>query len=515
MRGWSDVTSSHKLFAELTGAEQAERDLYSNPRPQIRFMTKNMEVWSPCGDYREFKFTDIDNTPGGLTVLVPDDDHWGEYFYGQPRDTMRPIVVDLPGWRTFWLTVSFSRVRQGRRRFIEVSAVHCIEYLNWMRIWPDPHLPPEWQPSKNRMRLGPAATVCAAIMIPELQRLQGGLWPIMTHARFYRSTDHTAWTSGVYRMDKAYDAVKEICDAEDLQIVPTLYIHGEDEQPFPQWHVLDRTTLIIDFVPRINDRAITGTVVDGLLRTGLEVAEGFIEWIMFPILDPSSPQAIDELTGRDGEVFPVYRSGQWSPVDELSQTTHIQMATRITAGGHSPDWMNDIILGGLEAIVRGIAGIFNLDGFIPDFIKEWFTDTVLAFHSLEDRRASDVGGPWRFREAFADAQASGLSLQIAQAMKSAAFAHRGYTSHSIVVENGSPYLVGRHIKVGWPVGVEMPDGTVEVDRVTEISYEDSRSAKGRIVLQVGSGEAEQEPGIRGLNRLRRFGAHLHRVSLGG
>lgn len=505
-----------EAFASLTSSEQAERELYSHPRASVRFMTKHMEVWSPCGDYAELTFTEKENTAGGLTIIVPDNEHWSEYFYGQHRDAARPIVVDLPGWRTFWLTVSFTRTRQGRRRFIEVAAVHCIEYLNWMRVHPDPGLPPEFQPSKWRSPIGPAATVCANIMIPELQRLQGGLWPIMTHARFYREPDGTSWTNGTYRMDKVSDAVTEICDAENLQIVPTLYIHGEDEQPFPQWHVLNRTTLIFDFVPRTHSEAISGTVTGGLIRTGIEVAKDVLDWVAYPILDPSSPQAIDELTGRDGEVFPVYRNGEWSPVDEISQTVHIGMASRITAGGKSPEFINDVVVGGIDAIVRGIAGLFRLDFLVPDFIKERAKDVALAFHSLEDSRAAAAGGPWRFREAFADSQSTGLSLQIVQAMKSTAFAHRGYTSHAATVANGHPYLVGKHVKVGWPVGVEMPnDGTVEVDRVTEITYSDSRDARGAITIQVGSGEAEQEPGERGLGKIRRFASWVHRVSMGG
>lgn len=504
-----------QAYADLTRAEKTERDTYAHPRARVRFMTKHMDVWSPCGDYQELTFTEKENEPGGLSIQVPDDKHWAEYFYGQSRNAARPIVVDLPGWRTFWITVAFTRTRQGRRRFIEVSAVHCIEYMNWMRIWPDPWLPAEFQPSKFRAPIGPAATVCADIMIPELQRLQGGLWPIMTHARFYREPDGTTWTNGTYRMDKVSDAITEICDAENLQIVPTLYIHGEDEQPFPQHHVLNRTTLIFDFVPRTHSEAISGTVVGGLIRTGLEIAKDLIEWVAYPIMDPTDPVAIDELTGRDGEVFPVYRNGDWSPVDDISQTVHLPMASRITAGGKSPEWVNDVAVGLVDGVVRFVAGLFNLDAFVPGFIKERVKDVALAFHSLEDPRSAAEAGPWRLREAFSDSQSTGLSLQIAQAMKSTAYAHRGYTSHAATVVNGQPYLVGKHIKTGWPVGVEMPDGTVEVDRVTEITYKDSRDAKGQITLQVGSGDAELEPGARGLGKIRSFASWVHRVSMGG
>lgn len=509
------MPSPREMFAALTGDEQAERDTYGHPRAHVRLMTKEMQVWSPVGDYTELTFSEKESAPGGLTMLLPDDEHYGEYFYGQERYAARPIVVDLPGWRTLWLTVSFTRTRQGHKRFIEVQAVHALEYLNWLRIFPDPGLPPEFQPSKYFAPIGPAATVCCLITMSNLARVQGGLWPIMTHARFFRARDDTSWTSGTYRMDRVLDAVTEICEAENLQIVATLYLHGEDEQPFPQWHVLDRSTLVIDFVPRTHDRAITGTIVDGLLRTGLEIAKDLLEWVAYPILDPRSPKGIDELTGRDGEVFPVYRAGQWSPVDEISQTVHLPMASRITAGGKSPDYVNDVATGVVAGVVGFLGTLIGVPGLKLGFLEDRAKDLVLAFHSLEDQRVAREGGPWRLREAFADSQSSGLSLQIVQSMKAARWAHRGYTSHTASVANGQPYLVGRHIKVGWPVGVEMPDGTVEVDRVTEITYSDTRSERAKITLQVGSGDAEQEPGTRGLGKIRQLGSYLHRVALGG
>lgn len=508
--------SAAEAYRTLTGAEQAEREQYVNQRALVRFMTNQMAVWAPCGDYEELRFTEKENQPGGLSILVPDDDYWGEYFYDQPRESFRPIVVTLEGWETLWLTTAYTRTKKGRKKYIEVQAIHCIEYLNWMRIYPDPILPPEFQPSKWYSPIGPAATVCALVTRWNLQRLQGSQWPIMVHPRFFKtSTDGTSWTSGSYRMDKVLDAVQEICEAEDLQIVPTLYMHGESPQPFPGLQRLDRTTLIFDFVPRAGAKALTGTVAGGLIRTGIEIAKDLIEWVVYPVADPSSPKSIDEMTGRDGEVFPLYRTGEWSPVDDLQQTVHMPMATRVTAGGKSPDYVNDVATGVVAGIVGYLGWLIGLPGLRLGFLEEKVKDTILAFHSLEDARAASQAGPWRFREAFSDSQSSGLSLQIVQSMKSTMFAHRGYTSHAVVVANAQPYIVGKHVKVGWPVAVEMPDGTVEVDRVTEITYEDTRDARGRVILQIGSGEAEREPGLQGLSKIRRFGTWLHRVALGG
>ena len=504
-----------EAFAALVGMEESARAEYLDAEAYVRFMTKTMDVWSPCGDFVELSFAEEELNPGGLSILVPDDDYWGEYFFGQPYEATRPIVVDLPNWRTFWLTTSFGRIRKGRTRYIEVSAVYCTEYLSWMRIFPDPGFPAEFQPSKYYSPIGPAAEVCCRITMENLIRLQGGLWPVMTHARFFREPDRTEWTQGTYRMDRVSDAVREICEAENLQVVPTLYIHGEDRQPFPEHHVLDRTTLIVDFVPRATDKSFTGTLSGGIIRTAIEVASGLIEWVMYPVADPSSPAAIDELAGRDGEVFPVYRDGEWSPVGEFSQTVHLPMATRITGGGNSPDWVNDVATGVVAGAVGLLGTLIGLPGLRLSFLEERVKNIGFSFHSLEDRRAAELAGPWRLREAFTDASASGLSLQIVQSMRATMHSHRAFASHKIEVENGSPYMVGKHIKTGWPVGVEMPDGTVHVDRVTRIEYERSRSAKGQVTIQIGSGDAEMEPGLQGLSRLRRFGSWLHRVALGG
>lgn len=510
------VMGAHEAYAFLTSQEQAERKKYGNPKPLVRFMTKEMQTWGPVGDYRELEFSHEETTPGGMSFLVPDDKHYSEYFYGQSRNATRPVVVDLPGWRTLWFITGFNRVRAGLKRYIEVEAVHCMEYLNWVRIYPDPGLPPEFQPSKWRSPIGPAASVCAWITNENLRRVQGGkAWPVMVHPRLFNEPDPSTWTSGNYRMDKLLDALLEICETEDLQIVLDLFLPGEDEQPFSKYFNLTEPTLVVDFVPRMPLGSMAGTIQNGLFRTGVEILNDLVEWVTVPVMDPQDPIAIDKLTGRDGEVFPVYGAGEWSAVDKVSQKVHIPLASRVTAGGKSPDYINDVAVGAVTGAVSFIGSFFGLGGLKLGFLEERVKNVAMAFHTTENQHAVKESGPWRLREAFAESQSSGLSLQIWQSMKSTMFAHRGYTSHLVEVSNGSPYWVGKHIKVGWPVGITMPDGTVEVDRCTAILFSDTRDDQGKIVLQIGSGAADVEPGLRGLARIRRMGSWLHRVAVGG
>ena len=63
------------------------------------------------------------------------------------------------------------------------------------------------------------------------------------------------------------------------------------------------------------------------------------------------------------------------------------------------------------------------------------------------------------------------------------------------------------------VGVQKPDGTVDVEFLEEITYEDSRSVRGRFTLQIGRPDAEREPGAIALGKIRRFGNWLTRAAL--
>src|SRR5699024_2239347 len=216
-------------------------------------------------------------------------------------------------------------------------------------------------------------------------------------------------------------------------------------------------TLIFDFVPRTHSVAISGTVTGGLIRTGIEVAKDVLDWVAYPILDPSSPQAIDELTGRDGEVFPVYRNGEWSPVDEISQTVHIGRPPRLTAGGKSPEFISDVVVGGIDAIVRGIAGLFRLDFLVPAFMTERAERVAVALLSRLRVPASAAVGRGRVMESSPGSPSAGFVLSTGPAMPAPASAHGGFASPAAPVANGDPSLVGQLVKVGRSVGVEMPD----------------------------------------------------------
>lgn len=524
---------SREKYAEFGREAEEERRIYGHPRARVRFWTKQLELWGPCGDFRDLVFTDKKLSAGGLTIRVPDNEHWAEYFYGQSRFAMRPISVDLPGYRTFWLTVSFGRIKEGRKRWIQVEAVHGIEYLNRIHMWPAWWLPPEIQPPSTT-GIGGAITVLKGELAGQLVRLQEPLrkvnlfdpktwnlfrnafWPLAVNPRGVGLADTSKWTITDARMDRYWDVMQDVCKTNNIVPKVDLYIHGEDPQPFPEFMKLDRNTVVVDFVEKGNDYVFTGTIVDGIIRSGLEFADNALGAIVYPILgdrgwDDYLQKAAGTLRGRP---IAVYRTGKYSTASRVEQMTHLPLATRVTGGGKSPNWLNDLVVNAGNFIAGAIGAAIGLPWLSLGVLSDQLKDRFMAFHSREDHRLAKEAGPLRFRETFVSGQGTGLSLDLMAAMQSAAWDHRGYTSSAIDVSNGAPYYVGLDIEKGDPVVKELPDGSVEGASLEEISYEESPSRVG-FTLQIGSGEAEREPGQIAMGKVRKLTSIVSRIALGG
>lgn len=523
-------------FATLTRDEQAERDEYANPRAHVELRTKDMKVWSIAGDYLDLTFTDKRSAAGGLTMSVPCDSHYSDYFDGQPKATVRPIVVRLPGYTTLWFVTKFTRRWKGRRRYYDIEAVGALEHLAWIRLWPCPWFMAEFQPIKYWFGLGPVATMCSLALAANLVRLQGNLWsmptgnlfdlntwnvikrafhPIIVNPRNKVISDTTKWDSATWRMDQALDAFTEVCNANDVQITYQFFDPDVDEQPFPEFGTLDEPKLIIDFVEKGQPVGWTGTLLDGFFRTGVEVASDGLGWVLYPILGDDGYEAYTEAVDEfiSNKPIAIFGTGQWSPATDVEQTTHTSMSSRVTAGGKSPEWLNTALVSGANLLLGLLGTAIGVPGLQLGIFDSLLKDTIMAFHSSEDLQRANEAGDWRFKETFAESSSTGLSMQTFAGMKSANYATRPYISHSITIQNGSPYFIGKTLNLGDLVGVEKDNGEVEVEFLEEITYEDSREARGKLTLQIGRPDAEREPGSIALGKTRRLANWLTRAAL--
>lgn len=526
------VNEMRERFAQIE--EQAERDrqVYGYPKAHVRMMTKHMEVAAICTDYRELKFTDKMNAAGSLQLKLPSTEKWIEAIADIHPDEVIPIIVDLPGYQTVWFVTDTYEVQDEKgAEWIDVVAINSWEFMNRMVFWASPAAPAEFQLPKEWVGIGPAISLLKYwFILPNLVRLQAPLyglpdgdllslqtwnlvrnaqWPIMV-----KPTSIIHDTSKIVALSTRFDvggqAVGDILKTEGLQLTTEIYIHGESEQPFPDIMILERTTIIIDIVEKADLRAFTGTFVDGIIRTGLEILDGGLSWLAYPVLTQDDySDYFQSLAGTlPYKPWIVFHKGT---VRTSKIGKHKPMASRATVGGHSPEWVNKLAVAASNALLGLLGMAIGLPGLGIGILEDEVKDVALAFHTWEDQARARRSGPWRFREVFKEAS-SGLSLDALAAIKIALFENRGYESHEITVTNGRPFYLGLHLGLGDPCGFEKR-GKIHTDYLYAIGYQDTPGKRGDVVMQIGDGTRDLAPGALALGKIRSLGTALNKMAL--
>lgn len=526
------MSSMQDSMFDLLTAEQDQRDAELSPTPFVRFWVGQgkLSLWAPGSGRRDLKWSEKDLEHGTASVTLPGTETWDEYFEGLDTYAARVMSCDMPGgYRVAYFLTSVDRVPDGDGHAWNVTCVSLSRMLGFS-LWPDPLLPAELQISGVYRGIGPGATAWKTAAALNLCRLQSELWsipvtspfdpgtwnlvakamdPIIINPRRIGVLDTSDWVVTEWCMDSAWDAAVEICKAGDMSIRCDLWLPG-DEQPFPEFVKLTEPKLVVDLVPSPRQLTFTGTLVDGAIRQAIQLVDDMWDWITYPILDPAGG-ILDTLSGDPLTAgIPVYRAGQWSPIADATKTITYPTSSRSTVGGKSPDWVNTIAADLVGGAVAALGAQIGFPGLKIGFLEKMAQNRILSYHSIEDRALAGEAGRWRLRESFAGSQTTALSLQAADAAKSDRWDNRGRISRKITVTNGSPYWVGRHLRVGWPIAVEHDDGTADVEVVSGIDFTEG----GPVTITVGVPEPDA-PGVWALGKIREVSGWVNRLAISG
>ncbi|MEY8565212.1 hypothetical protein AALF15_01395 [Corynebacteriaceae bacterium 7-707] len=527
----TDLSSS--MFDLLT-ADETDRARELTPDPFVRFWRGGgkLELWAPCGNHMDLRHSDQDLAIGTLSVTLPGNEVWDEYFEGLPKFEARLISLDYPGgYRVAYIIRNAVKRPEGDHHVWDVAAAHVKKYLDACHLWADPLLPPEVQISGKYRAIGPAVTVLKTAWALNLARLQAEMWsipvtnpfdpgtwnllakaldPIIVNPRRTGLKDTSSWVWAEWCMETAWEAGVEVCKAKDLSITVDLWLPG-DAQPFPEWLTLTEPKLIVDIVPSAREVTFTGTIIDGVIRDAIKMVDDVWDWVTYPLLDPAGG-IYEWIESRQGQMpIPVYRSGEWSVMESEEKTITYPSASRSTVGGKSPDWLNTLIADGVGVGISAIGTAIGLPGLRIGFIEKLAQNRLFAYHSMENRRQAAEAGRWRLRESFAGSQTTALSLQAREAALSDMWANRGRVSRRVTVANGTPYFVGRHLRPGHPVALVHEDGTVEVEVLSGVDIDASRGM-GKIELTLSTPEPD-EPGVFALGKVREAAGWINRLAL--
>jgi hypothetical protein len=266
------------------------------------------------------KYSWISNDTGpGQTELPADSpaalwiqDDEGRIARGEGRNVC--ITVDYCGARWSGIMDKFAvEQRDDGDTVLVVDWLHDYEHLKWHSIFPNPFLPAAFQFPRAFLLAGPVDWVLKLTLFVNLFREHNPLITVpddpLDLTEWFTSIDMSTWHmvvkpsgflqsigSGIIwgilisRMGNWHDAARDMLDDAELSVRCDRYLDGDD----PPWPGADlrHGTLVIDIVDKSGVYIGTshgGTVFAGLIRTGVEFAEDFIDSSLVVLADADVP----------------------------------------------------------------------------------------------------------------------------------------------------------------------------------------------------------------------------------
>lgn len=528
---WSPAAAA----AHMDGLALAEQEQWRNPACEVRIFDKVYNEEGVCGDYLDLEFTFIKNEAGTLTATLPGDTIFRDHLLHNPdgADATIPIVVDTPAmrWPGKVTTVRLVRLGDGTE-IIEIVALHDLEHVAHICMWPSPFAPLWAQVPRHDIGIGPTETVIKTYLAKNLLRLQlpnwrlpdnifdpsawfdigSVMWPIAV-VPVNPFTDTTKWCALSARMQMGDELFEQALKDAGLVLTANLFLPERDPQPAPGWFTLDRPTIVLDVVEKSGVTGPTGTLVDGLISYVAEFLDDSVSPILHPILgDTYDGDYVQGVLGvKPGKPWAVWREGQYSGIGESEISIHKPTAHTAIVGGKSPDWVNSGISIAIKALLDWLGLLIGMP-WLSNLYSGQLDDVLLAFQAFTDEGRKRRVGPYGYAEEFQTGSGRAYTLDAILSGREALFNTRGYVSHKVTVEDGAPYIFGKHFEIGDLVGFEL-GGTVYTDYVTAATYRDDRKTRATWTLTIGDGSDEEGELARAQRKLAGLWSIVKEVSL--
>lgn len=511
-------------------AERAERRARRLRPPLIRLWDGNWTLRGIVRNEIRGEFQLLDNETGIGTLEMPLDYFLSQWVIGHDeRSTANVhITVDKDGIRWGGRLDEFNIVDDTS---VVCTFRHDIEELKHIRCWPNPFLPAEIQFPRLWFMFGPAKWAIKMTLLANIMRLESSLWMLpddpLDPAQWF-NFDQSTWSMVVApgniaednspfaipfsRMKSAFDMAKSIMDDGQLSWSARRYLDG-DPPPWPGanlrhgclvWDIVDKSGWLVE-------TSFGGNLATGLQRAVINIAsDGLTEGIDI-IDDPTFPPEYEQdwMGTRPVAPWVILRQGigvqssgfKWRPATDV----------QVTVGGHSMPGVNEMISFAINMagdLIAAMIGIPPIGGAADALLEPLYTDTILAFMAWKSPQRATRAGWSHYHEHWGEGASRAYTLAALIALRTGMWSTREQTSHSVVVADGCPYLIGEqgfgHMTIGDRVGTTvkgMPDGKVYVDRISELTMGWSRDSSPAWRIQIGVREFE-DPAIKALEAIQ-------------
>lgn len=420
-----------------------------------------------------------------------------------------------------------------------------------MTVWANPFTPAAVQFPKVYGTLGPARYGAKLALFLNLWRMQGNFWALPDDPLNWKEwtrpvnwkqwpilvkpdsllLDDSKWTIYSSRFKTWFEMVKGTLEDAGLTITTRRWLIG-DPQPWPLAGLHRNGHLIVDIKDTsgwFGQTAIGGTVAGGLLRTGLELADGGVAEIRKALGKVTHPDdyAVSGFLGTAPEQpWVVYRTGINGPTEstvvsadyDMSPATSVQMV----AGGKSAPGVNEGITAAIQtvgALLANFLFIPNLAGPAVTLLQPLYEDVFLAFASYKSALRARRMGWSHYLEHWVQGGQASYTLSQVMAMRQGMQETETKRSHTIEVGDGAPYLIGEqgegHFTLGDRIATSLPfsDGRLMVDMVEELDLSGDADSPPSWKITVGK-LPDNDPVDAVLTQTKELGSIVKEIGLG-
>lgn len=473
------------------------------------------------------------------TLTVKGTSEYVEVFMGC-RSTMIGVEIEVGG-----LTFAFYVHKHGYRmdeHGVWTSTVNLRgiwDILNFYQIWPVWWMPLAFQPFSHAIFIGPLVTVIENMISECALRIQSGIWEFVNNAlslnpdlRAYFGTllqsngnifqmlktplyvvrtnpflDSSPLYAKTVRMESCGSVITDITRPYGVDVRVDLWRPGMP-QPDP-WANLNQPTYVVTVKDRSQVQGPTGTIIDSVLRTAVDLQGSFFGNQLAPIIGPASPWApegvyVAPALGlnfvRPLVVVVAPRAGEKRPRSPLMSCEiydHTPMGWQHIIGGKSPRWLNSLINALLAWLIDSLMIIIGISGIPGDLLSGFLNDSLLAFQLIQlYGRRSEVGPYHPGVETFVPTNSAPYNIEALFAFINSIWDSRGYTSAQLVVRHGPVIALGRELARGglFSLIYAAPTGSWKIftDYVENVIW-NIDPTKRDIFIQIGDGKAEEAP----------------------
>lgn len=498
-----------------------------------------------CFDYVSLEVEAKRNDMGAATLVLKSTDPLVPIIM-QSTTTVVPVTIQLgDNFRWSGRVNSYALAMSDKDETLTVELIDDFAWFSRILVWPNFLLPIEVQFPKNAIYVGPSITCVLTMIAEQTFRLQSGMWELLNNlgsldldweswfgtllmsngnleemlmtplmVQFVNPIfDASPWVALTGRMDKIFDLIKGTLMNYGLSLTASVWLPGDPQPatqsmgysfiPFPV--PLTAPTILVNCVDRSAVVGPSGTFIDGLLKTAVDLEHSLLGQSLDPFLNPGNAYYPANLGVNIAPALGINFVPSWiifngddiqkSGLLTYKLTGYHPIAYTVIGGGKSPQWLDDLINATLEFLIDSIELLIGFTGIPDSLFNGTFDDIFLAFQQQENfARRVDLG-PYGFPEYFTKTGAAAYTVDEWFALMQAMFDTQGYNCIQLSWENGFPYTIGKDVFLGGLVSF-VKNGQLYTDYVYSIKLKDDRKKRAQVEVIVGDGKREVNPILR-------------------